>query len=770
MTCPYHADGEGGRASDDGTGVAGSNSESQSRSGSGSESESGALDRRGFLRSALAVGGASALSTVTGLFGWPETAGAESTATATDGVTVAERLNRQHAWDDYTERARGTAQVPEYHLLLFLDYEESGEPTAEDRKRATAAFDRLEETFEWSNDGLLFTVSYSMGYFDRFEASLPAGLRPDNGTPIPRMLTAQQIIDGWTVPNPFDRTDEGVPKPFELRVTRDDEDPVADDDYDAVVHLASDHVQHLLAAEGMLWGEDTTPEGVDSTAGDATLTGVFTKPTSYPERRTGFVGNDALEEEIAPAEAGEEGSQSREEFEEAVSDGAELSFGYNDIYRNSNPREDNVTMLEDQRFLPGNPQPPGVFAGGSILHVSKLDSDLEGWYGENDDAERRHRMFSPHHDETDVGDVGENLGESNAPTESTDMPMRDLSDATGRDVAGRTQQDVEEGRVIGHAQKVARARAQLEAHFQPEGDRSLPETGIPLQDDPVTAEREDDLAGHDGRQTAEAGFLRRDFNTTDDGGAGTHFVALQAFSIYLVYMRHAMNTLEWDTGVIGQPRSENTPEGAPAPGFVHEGEVELDRNGILEYIETLRRGNFVMPPLTQRALPPARALRPDLGVERDGGEFRVTLDGAADDLVADLDRETLRFGYYRAVNAGSGASLDRVERDDGGRTLVFDATETELNRDTVETPARVRLYGERETDRQPVFATATVDPATGESVLERRFDVDDDGEVDFEDVLAIIEARNEDGHEAVGFEDVLAVVEEYNEDRDWTDV
>lgn len=686
------------------------------------------LDRRSFMRSALAVGGTGALSSVVSLFGWPDTAAAVEDD---QGVTVADRHDRQHAWDDYSARARGTAQAPEHHLLLFLDYEGDGEPTPGHRRQVAAAFDRLEEAFEWSHDGLMFTVSYSLSYFDRFEADLPAGLRPDNGTPIPRMLSAQQIIDGWTVPNPFDRDENGNPTPFELQVTLDHEDPVADDDYDAVIHLASDHVQHLLAAEETLWaapgevdlpGGDGGPpgrggespgsgggppgRGGDRGAGDVpgapTLDGVFSRPEGYPDRRTGFIGNDNLDDNID--DVGPEGSQAQEEFDESVEAGAELSFGYNDIYRNSNPREDNVTMLEDQRFLPKQAQPPGAFANGSILHVSKLDSDLEGWYGENDDADRRHRMFSPHHDKKDVGEVGENLGISNAPDDTTDLAMRDFSDVTTQDVAERTAEDARDGKFIGHAQKVARARAQLEAHFQPEGDRSLFTTGVPLQDDPVAQERDDDLPNHDGtNQQVEAGFLRRDFNTVDQGKPGTHFVALQAFSIYLVYMRHAMNVLKWDTGAIGQPRAENTPEGAPAPGFVHEGEVDFDRNGILEYIETLRRGNFIMPPLTMRALPPARALRPDTTVERQGDELHVTL--ADEDLARRLDPETVRCGYYRSVNAGRGADLERVDPRGGTVTLVFDADETALDRDDVEDPARVRLFGERRGDRHPVFAT-----------------------------------------------------------------
>ena len=762
MTCPYHDGSKGASSEGDEPG-----DEDETRAND--DRRSAGVDRRSFLRSALTIGGASALSSVVSSFGWPETGRGQARAAGRDrdddaGVSVAERRNRQHAWDAYSARARGTAQAPEHHLLLLVDYESDEEPTSADRRQAADAFDRLEETFEWSNEGLLFTVSYSTSYFDRFDADLPVGLQPNNGTPIPRMLTAQQIIDGWTVPNPFDRTEDGEPTLFDLQVTLEGEDPVADDDYDAVLHLASDRVQHLLAAEQLLWGED--PEAVGAPAGPG-LEGVFTRPESYPDRRTGFIGNENLEENVD--DVGEEGSQARAEFEESVEAGAELSFGYNDIYRNSNPREDNVTLLEDQRFLPKNPQPPGAFANGSILHVSKLDSDLEGWYGENSDADRRHRMFSPNHEKEDVGEVGENLGSSSAPDDTTDMAMRDFSDVTSRDVAERTQEDVEEGRFVGHAQKVARARAQLEAHFQPEGDRSLSETGVPLQDDEVTQEREDDLNNHDDtNQQVEAGFLRRDFNTVDDGRPGTHFVALQAFSIYLVYMRHAMNFLEWDTGVIGQPRSEDTPEDAPAPGFVHEGTVETDRSGILEYIETKRRGNFIMPPLTLRALPPARALRPEMTVTADDGELRVDLGDEA--LGGALDPDTVRFGYYRDINAGGGAALETVDPSGDSTTLVFDSEAVVLDRESAEIPTRVRLFGKRDADRQPVFATAEVDPEElGEQALAARFD-DGDDEVDFDEVTDVIAAHNGNGNGDVSFETVTDVIAAYNDDESWDEV
>lgn len=707
MGCPFHDSSEEEDSDADSQGT--------------KQSEPG-VRRRDFMRSALSIGGASALSTTVGLFGMPETA-----AAAGDGVTVAERANRQHSWNAYERRAHGTFVPPNHHLLLFVDYTGSGEPAAADRETAREAFDRLERAFGWDHEGLLFTVGYSVSYFERFDEVPPRGLRTDNGQ-IPRMLSAQQLIDGPTIPllPELQPGEENPDRSVDLTVTLPREDPVADDDYDVCIHLASDHVQNLLAAEAALWGEESTVNGVSFEG--ATLDGVLTRPTEYPDRRVGFVGNDALDENIDDVGGAE--STTRKRFDESVEAGAELSMGYNDLYRNSMPREDNATMLEDQRFLPGpsNWQPPGVFANGSIMHVSRLDNDLEGWYGDNDDEDRRTRMFSPHHDKADVGEVGENLGVSNAPDETTDLPMRDFSNPV-KDVAERTEEDFDpdaKGGNVGHAQKTARARAQLEAHFRNDSDDGTPAIDIPQRDDPVAQERDDDLPNHDGTdQQVETGFLRRDFNTIDDGRPGTHFVALQAFSIYLAYMRHAMNGVDFDTAMIGQP---TTPD--PSLGFEHEADDgDNPEHGILEYITTTRRGNFVVPPITQRALPHASAIKlvgaddePETGlggapippyvdpdgeftVERAGKNYRVRI--ADDDLAAAIDPGSVRFGYYRDVNAGGGAD----PRGKGtGRVLLFPADETRLP-ELIEADgaARARLYAERESDRRPVFGTTTVD-------------------------------------------------------------
>ncbi|MFB6169440.1 MAG: Tat pathway signal protein, partial [Haloferacaceae archaeon] len=54
--------------------------------------ESRGVERRSFMKSALVIGGSSALSTTLGLYGMPDT------AAAADPPSFTERANRQHAW------------------------------------------------------------------------------------------------------------------------------------------------------------------------------------------------------------------------------------------------------------------------------------------------------------------------------------------------------------------------------------------------------------------------------------------------------------------------------------------------------------------------------------------------------------------------------------------------------------------------------------------------------------------------------------------------
>lgn len=104
------------------------------------------------------------------------------------------------------------------------------------------------------------------------------------------------------------------------------------------------------------------------------------------------------------------------------------------------------------------------------------------------------------------------------------------------------------------------------------------------------AAREMGVVGHT-QKTADARvddapiILRRDFDSTDGGYAAVHFLALQRRIQDFVDTREAMN---------GTDAAANSAVG------------QRNNNGILQYVQTERRGNFLLPPRHLRALPPAR--------------------------------------------------------------------------------------------------------------------------------------------------------------------
>jgi hypothetical protein len=146
-------------------------------------------------------------------------------------------------------------------------------------------------------------------------------------------------------------------------------------------------------------------------------------------------------------------------------------------------------------------------------------------------------MFCPYHAENDVIEgAGDNLGTSSK------IDDCQPTDETAREMG-----------VVGHSQKSARARDD--------------------NDSPL--------------------ILRRDFDSTDDGSASLHFLALQRGITDFVDTREAMN---------GTDVTEQSAVG------------QRNNNGILQYVRTERRGNFLVPPRSLRALPPAQP------VERTGGD------------------------------------------------------------------------------------------------------------------------------------------------------
>jgi len=417
------------------------------------------LSRRSFVRTAVAIGGAPPLDACIERWGVPDA------ARPPDGRRSLP--DRQFAWDESlaTDEA-GNRLGPRHRVLLLLDYVREGTPTDDDRERTETALRSLERAYEWRHDGLLFTVSYSPAYFDRFDADLP------------------ESVD--------------LPEPEALSSF---EDP-AFDRPDAVVHLASDHGEVVLAAEEALLGDREEINGVE-------MRGTLADAFERVDRRTGFIGDGlpADNQDVAGVPDSE-----------PVSEDAPLYMGFKSGFRENQASEDRVAIES------------GPFADGTTQQISQIRLRLGDWYGEQDHGERVSEMFCPFHAEEGlVEETGESLGDS---SRVDDCP-EDL-DATAR----------EHGRV-GHAQKNARVR----------------EDGSPI-------------------------ILRRDFNSTDGDEAGVHFLSLQRSLADFVKTREAMNGTDQTRNLQIRQRVNN---------------------GILEYTFVKRRGNYLVPPRSRRALPAPEA-------------------------------------------------------------------------------------------------------------------------------------------------------------------
>ena len=247
--------------------------------------QGGEIPRRSFLKAAVAIGGAAALSACLGR----EDVSVPTGSTAWDAYPA-----RQHAWNAVLPRDdAGNVLAPRHRLLLFVNLDRSGPPRARDRERVERAIRGVETAYERSGRGLLLTLSYSPSYFRRFDAGSPAGV----ALPAPEPLA-----------------------PFE--------DPALDAP-DGVVHLASNTAQVVLGAEQALRGEVDTLNGVEQP--DAALTDVV----SIAERRPGFVG------------AGLPAAEAREAADlpgEAVPEEAPMLMGFKSDFAGSQPSEDRVTI------------------------------------------------------------------------------------------------------------------------------------------------------------------------------------------------------------------------------------------------------------------------------------------------------------------------------------------------------------------------------------------------------------------------------------------
>jgi len=290
------------------------------------------LSRRAFVRSAVAIGGASALSAC---LQREETEDVPQATLAPDALP-----DRQHAWNEFLGTDDdGNVRPPEHHLLLGLEYVGDGpaEATAE-RERLEAAFRTLEKAYKRGNEGLAFTMAYGPAYFDRFDADL-AGI----DLPEPTSLT------------PFD-------------------DPELDE-YDALLQVASDYGHVTLSVEEALKGELEELNGIDV---EGTFDGIF----EVRDRRTGFIGRGLPADNQSGVHGIPDG--------DPVPDDAPMFMGFKSGFRQNQASEDRVTIDE------------GPFAGGTTIHLSKIQLHLHQWYNQDSRGQRVSKMFSPNHNAADL--------------------------------------------------------------------------------------------------------------------------------------------------------------------------------------------------------------------------------------------------------------------------------------------------------------------------------------------------------------------------------
>jgi dye decolorizing peroxidase len=162
----------------------------------------------------------------------------------------------------------------------------------------------------------------------------------------------------------------------------------------------------------------------------------------------------------------------------------------------------------------------GPFSGGTTMQVSYMRLRLDSWYRGLSERERVARMYGPQ------------ITPQQAARFTTDA-------ASDPNLLG---QAITRYGVVGHAQTSARARR----------------NGKPV-------------------------INRRDFNTTDSGQAGLHFVSIQRTIEDFISTRTAMNA---SSAQLQNPAITDTVN-----------------NGINEFIFVLKRANYILPPRPQRSFP-----------------------------------------------------------------------------------------------------------------------------------------------------------------------
>ena len=344
------------------------------------------VSRREFAKVAVSIGGASALSACLDRAQEPVPLGDRN-----------ELPGRQYAWVDYIpEDDAGNFVLPTHHVFLYLEYTGDGVPSADEAQQLETALRSIERAYEWSNEGLVFSLGYSPRYFDRYDRSLPESV----DLPAPRRLS-------------------------------EFEEPELDTQ-DILLHMASDSDEVVLAAEEALFGRR---EQVNTVEMEADVSAFLT----VDSRRTGFIGSGM------PAEKAAEGVEGIPE-EADIPDDSPLFMGFKGGFSENQATEDYIAIDD------------GPFANATTKHVSNIRQRLDDWYVEQDFEDRVAEMFSATHaEEGRVEEAGLNLGDHNGITEEMMTDLVETADEYGR--IGHAQKNArfnrdEDGNVILHRRHV----------------------------------------------------------------------------------------------------------------------------------------------------------------------------------------------------------------------------------------------------------------------------------------------------------------------------
>ena len=447
------------------------------------------------------VGTAGAVAGAAGLYGLVErlTDPPHRPATAPPGTPGRE----QHLLDDVAVLEDNGAEVlvpPLHHELVTARVTID----AADARDAGVALEKslasLESTYPVTPAGLGVTVGWGLPYF--------------------RRLVASQ----WERLQPFDRRAERPALLDSIRFPSDPDDTLLEEN-DVVVLLRSDSLDHIAHAEEVLFGD----------------AGMLERTTV----RRGFAGG-GLPRKMAVA-AGISGA-------ELIPENAELFLGFTStLAHNLGPGR--IANFETLGLVE---IPNGYFTGGTHMHVSHINENLEAWYVNIGHDARVHTTFKPG---------------LTVPPGTLTVPQEP---ADAADVA-ELSRDYRAHGAIGHSSSVQPASRLQQRHVGPDGAVYARGTAIPQRADFNTLDNPVHWSA--------------DGSHSEEPATGVHFVVFNPSSDDFHRVRLAM-------------------DGVMPDGTVLEFAPRAEGQGFNSVLRTSRRQNFLVPPRAHRAFPLAELAGP----------------------------------------------------------------------------------------------------------------------------------------------------------------